>query len=44
MRYAMTVTFCVFVPSIISFLMVARLLPRDWAAAEKRNIALARNQ
>lgn len=44
MRYAMTVTFCVFVPSIISFLIVARLLPRDWAAAEKRNIALARNQ
>ena len=44
MRYAMTVTFCVFVPSIISFLMVARLLPIDWAAAEKRNIALARNQ
>ncbi len=41
MRYAMTVTCCMFVPSIISFMVVARVLPEDWAAAEKRNQALA---
>lgn len=40
-RYAMTVTCLVFVPSIISFLIVARVLPKDWAAAEQRNQALA---
>ena len=37
MRYAMTVTCLMFIPSIVSFLMVARVLPNDWAAAEKRN-------
>ncbi|MFT7525036.1 MAG: MFS family permease [Arenicella sp.] len=42
MRYAMTVTCCMFVPSIISFLVVSRILPRDWAAAEKRNLELAK--
>lgn len=42
MRYAMTVTCCMFVPSIISFLVVSRVLPRDWAAAEKRNLELAK--
>lgn len=36
-RYAMTVTCAMFIPSIISFMMVAKVLPRDWAAAEKRN-------
>ncbi|MDG1310537.1 MAG: MFS transporter [Porticoccaceae bacterium] len=36
-RYAMTVTCGMFIPSIISFLVVSRVLPRDWAAAEKRN-------
>jgi hypothetical protein len=41
MRYAMTVTCCMFIPSIISFMVVARVLPEDWAAAEKRNQALA---
>jgi MFS family permease len=41
MRYAMTVTCCMFVPSILSFMVVARVLPEDWAAAEKRNQALA---
>lgn len=40
MRYAMSVTCLFFVPSIISFLVVARVLPRDWAAAEKRNEVL----
>jgi phosphotransferase system glucose/maltose/N-acetylglucosamine-specific IIC component len=37
MRYAMTVTCCVFILSVLSFLMVARVLPDDWVAAEKRN-------
>ena len=37
MRYAMTVTCCVFILSVLSFLMVARVLPDDWIAAEKRN-------
>ena len=37
MRYAMTVTCLVFIPSVLCFLVVARILPRDWAAAEKRN-------
>jgi MFS family permease len=40
MRYAMTVTCLMFIPSIVSFLVVARVLPNDWAAAEKRNQAL----
>ncbi|MDE0875021.1 MAG: MFS transporter [Porticoccaceae bacterium] len=44
MRYAMSLTFCVFVPSIISFLVVARKLPKDWAAAEKRNEELAHSE
>ena len=38
MRYAMTVTFAIFIPSAISFFIVSRVLPRDWAAAEKRNL------
>ena len=39
-RNALTVTCLVFVPSILSFLMVARVLPDDWVAAEKRNLEL----
>ena len=42
MRYAMSLTFCIFIPSIISFLIVARKLPKDWAAAEKRNKEIAK--
>lgn len=42
MRYAMTVTFCIFIPSVISFLIVARLLPKDWVASEKRNLELGK--
>jgi MFS family permease len=38
MRYAMTVTFGIFIPSAISFFIVSRVLPRDWEAAEKRNL------
>lgn len=43
MRYAMTVTCGMFIPSVISFMIVARVLPKDWAAAEERNQALAKN-
>jgi MFS family permease len=42
-RYAMSVTSLVFIPSIISFLVVARKLPKDWAEAEKNNRKLAQN-
>ena len=44
MRYAITVTFCIFIPSVISFLVVARVLPRDWATAEKRNLELTTSE
>jgi MFS family permease len=42
MRNAMSVTCAMFIPSIISFLIVAKVLPSDWAAAEKRNLQLAK--
>jgi MFS family permease len=41
-RYAMTVTSIFFIPSVISFLLVAKFLPRDWKAAEERNLKLAK--
>ena len=37
----MTVTSLLFIPSIVSFLIVARVLPKNWAEAEKRNLELA---
>ncbi len=40
-RYSLTVTTCVFIPSIISFLLVSKFLPKDWKAAEERNLAQA---
>jgi MFS family permease len=43
-RYAMTVTSLIFIPSIISFLIVARKLPKDWADAEKNNLELAKGE
>ena len=43
-RYAMTVTSLVFIPSIISFLVVAHKLPEDWATAEKNNLELAKSE
>jgi len=43
-RYAMTVTSLMFIPSIISFLIVARKLPKDWADAEKNNLELAKGE
>ncbi len=42
-RYAMTVTSALFIPSIISFMVVARVLPKDWAEAEKQNLELAKS-
>ena len=44
MRYAMTVTTLMFVPSIISFLLVAKKLPQDWATAEKNNLELKKSE
>jgi MFS family permease len=41
-RYAMTITSLVFIPSIISFLVVAKKLPKDWKEAEKNNLELAK--
>ncbi|MFT5574184.1 MAG: MFS family permease [Cryomorphaceae bacterium] len=42
MRYAMSVTCAMFIPSIISFIVVSKVLPKDWAAAEQRNLDLAK--
>jgi len=42
MRLAMTVTCAFFIPSVLAFLVVAKVLPRDWAAADKRNADLAK--
>ena len=38
MRYAMTVTFCIYIPSLVSFFLVSRVLPKDWENAEKLNL------
>ena len=38
MRYAMSVTFLIFIQSILSFLIVSKVLPKDWKVAEKRNL------
>ncbi len=40
-RYSLTVTTCVFIPSVVSFLLVSKFLPKDWKAAEERNLAQA---
>ncbi|GAA6139531.1 MFS transporter [Arenicella sp. 4NH20-0111] len=37
MRQALTATCLFFIPSLISFLVVAKVLPRDWSIAEHRN-------
>lgn len=42
MRWAMSVTCLLFIPSILSFLVVAKVLRRDWAAADQRNADLAK--
>ena len=38
MRYAMTVTFCIYIPSLVSFFLVSKVLPKDWENAEKLNL------
>ncbi len=40
-RYAMITTSMMFIPSVISFLVVAKLLPKDWEQAEIRNNNMA---
>ena len=40
-RYSLTVTTCVFIPSVISFLLVSKFLPKDWKVAEERNLTQA---
>ena len=42
-RYAMSAVYLGLIPSIISFVIVAKILPRDWKNAELRNIELAAN-
>lgn len=42
MRYAMTTTCLVLIPSVLCFLAVAKLLPKDWQIAAKRNAALSK--
>ena len=44
MMMAMTVTHLVFIPALVSFLIVSRILPRDWKLAEKRNKELASSE
>lgn len=41
-RYAMTATCLVFIPSILCFLAVGKLLPKDWKTAAERNAKLAK--
>ena len=36
-RYAMSVTSLLLIPSMASFLLASKLLPNDWAKAEKAN-------
>ena len=36
-RYAMSVTALLLVPSMISFMIASKLLPKDWHAAELKN-------
>ena len=40
-RYSLTVTTCVLITSVISFLLVSKFLPKDWKAAEERTLAQA---
>ena len=40
-RFAMTFTYLVLIPSIVSFVLVSKILPRDWRNAEERNAKLS---
>ena len=42
-RLAMTFTYLVLIPSIVSFVLVSKILPRDWRNAEERNAKLSQN-
>ena len=42
-RYSLSVVTLVFIPSIIAFFVVSKVLPNDWSQAEKRNMELARD-
>ena len=39
-RLAMTFTYLMLIPSIVSFVLVSKILPRDWRNAEERNTKL----
>ena len=40
-RLAMSFTYLVLIPSIVSFVLVSKILPRDWRNAEERNAKLS---
>lgn len=40
-RYSLSVVTFVFIPSIIAFFVVSKVLPNDWSEAEKRNMEMA---
>ena len=42
-RLAMTFTYLVLIPSILSFVLVSKILPRDWRNAEERNAKLSQS-
>ena len=42
-RLAMTFTYLVRIPSIVSFGLVSKILPRDWRNAEERNAKLSQS-
>ena len=42
-RLAMTFTYLVLIPSIVSFVLVSKILPRDWRNAEERNAKLSQS-
>ncbi len=42
-RLAMSFTYLVLIPSILSFVLVSKILPRDWRNAEERNAKLSQS-
>ena len=42
-RLAMTFTYLVLIPSIVSFVLVSKILPRDWRNPEERNANLSQS-
>ena len=42
-RLSMTFTYLVLIPSIVSFVLVSKILPRDWRNAEERNAKLSQS-